>query len=87
MQWFALSFLMALSACEDEVVQVYNPTDASGDRAAEGGSTRSDASASADGDAAGPTADAAATDEAPARGDALTGGEPQADDGGDAAGD
>ena len=49
-QWFAFTLLTALSACEDEVVQVYFPTDASPDRA-EGGSARADAGASADADA------------------------------------
>ena len=73
MLWFVISLLTALSACEDEVVQVNFPTDASPDRAAEGGSAR---------------ADAAALDEAPANEiDAPRGDEPRADDGGKTAGD
>lgn len=90
--WFAFSFLTALSACEDEVVQVYFPTDASADRAAEAGSAHADAGASADGDAAEPAADATVTDDSPApvdaqTGDAETDGEPQLDDDGETDGD
>jgi len=87
MQWIVFSLVTALSACEDEVVQVNFPADASPDRA-EGGSSRNDAGAAADGDAAGPAADAAALDESlDHEVDAQTGDEPDSDDGGENAGD
>jgi hypothetical protein len=82
-QWIAFSLLTALSACDDEVLQLNFPTDASADRA-EGGSSRGDAGTSADG--ASPTSDAAAADEAPPA-EAQTGDEAEPDDGGERAGD